>query len=219
MFYIVDAYTSAKLTQSFPSFLSFFRKKQWRRWLYRLDCNHGQIRRTLSIGLPIRWRTYLYLRGKPVMFCDNHHRGGIVFLHFGRMLLFYDCYCMWLVRQTNVKLDPAREIVVGHLCYSAAKVWHCTFCRSRAWARTHTSYLMKEESQSTPTAWNHSDTRSDTETWRTERRYSWKSLPNRRQGSQNVRMWGELWTPRSRHMCRSVLSRWLISSDLSKANC
>lgn len=58
------------------------------------------------------------------MFCDNHHRGGIVFLHFGRMLLFYDCYCMWLVRQTKVKLDPAREIVVGHLCYSAAKVWN-----------------------------------------------------------------------------------------------
>lgn len=40
------------------------------------------------------------------------------------MLLFYDSYCMWLVRQTKVKLDPAREIVVGHLCYSAAKVWN-----------------------------------------------------------------------------------------------
>lgn len=31
---------------------------------------------------------------------------------------------MWLVRQTKVKLDPAREIVVWHLCYSAAKVWN-----------------------------------------------------------------------------------------------
>lgn len=38
---------------------------------------------------------------------------------------------MWLVRQTKVKLDPAREIVVGHLCYSAAKVWNAALFERR----------------------------------------------------------------------------------------
>lgn len=38
---------------------------------------------------------------------------------------------MWLIKQTKIHLTPEMEVVVGHLCYSAAKVWNAALFERR----------------------------------------------------------------------------------------